>query len=103
MRPLFTISLPCLDNLAHFLGHTAFLNPFKYLCKIGPVIFRLEHLVPANDWEFAFQIWKSSSLILTRKKLEWVLKRNVTQPTQPQVTRLPQWIDWEQTDQRKPG
>ena len=29
-RPLFVISLPCLDNLAHFLGHIAFLNSFEY-------------------------------------------------------------------------
>ena len=29
-RPLFTVSLPSLDSLAHFLYHTAILNPFKY-------------------------------------------------------------------------
>ena len=29
-RPPFTVSLPSFDNLAHFFGHTAFLNPFEY-------------------------------------------------------------------------
>ena len=28
-RPLFTVHLPSLDNLIHFLGHTAIMNPFK--------------------------------------------------------------------------
>ena len=26
----FTVSLPSSDNLVHFLGHTAIMNPFKY-------------------------------------------------------------------------
>ena len=29
-RPLFTVSLPPLDNLAYFLGHTAVMNTLKY-------------------------------------------------------------------------
>ena len=29
-RPLFTINLPCLDNLVYFLDHTVIMNPFKY-------------------------------------------------------------------------
>ena len=41
--PLFTVSLPSSDNLAHFLGHMTIKNPFKYsiICKIGAVIFRV--------------------------------------------------------------
>ena len=43
-RPIFTVSSPSSDNLAHLLGHTAIMNPFKYLImysKIGPVTFHL--------------------------------------------------------------
>ena len=29
-RPLFTVSLPFLDSLAHFLGHTAVMSLFKH-------------------------------------------------------------------------
>ena len=29
-RPLFAVSLPCLDKLTHFSGHMAFLYPFEY-------------------------------------------------------------------------
>ena len=29
-RPLFNVCLPTLDNLAHFLGHMAKIDPFKY-------------------------------------------------------------------------
>ena len=28
-RPLFTVSLPCLDNIVNFVGHTAIMNTFK--------------------------------------------------------------------------
>ena len=30
-RRFFPVSLPSSDNLVHFLGHTAVMNPFKYL------------------------------------------------------------------------
>ena len=29
-HPFFTVSLPSSDNLVHFLGHTAIMNPFKF-------------------------------------------------------------------------